>query len=142
MDNELITKKSWWRKNWKWFLPLSGFLGVIFIAFLLSINGLTDFAQTYADTSLCQNAVNEANKNEQVIESLGKLQPVDNIAILEGNSVYTNNNKNASITVRVNGEKENAKMDIVAEKSGNVWSYKLIRIRIKKTGKEIVVLNK
>ena len=26
MDNELIPEKSWWQKNWKWFLPLCLFL--------------------------------------------------------------------------------------------------------------------
>lgn len=114
---------------------------IILTIIISSINDLSDFAQTYTDPSIYQNAIKEANKNEKVIQSLGKLQPIDNLAILEGNSVYSNDNKTASISVRVNGTNGKAKMDIVANKIENKWEYQKIRIRIKKSNKEIEVIN-
>jgi len=32
MGNELVVEKSWWKKNWKWFLPT---LTLIFFPFIL-----------------------------------------------------------------------------------------------------------
>jgi len=69
-----------------------------------------------------------------------KALPIDKLAIMEGNSVYSNENKNVEITVRVSGPKGKAKMDISAEKSGEKWEYKSIKVRIKKTKQEIQVL--
>lgn len=140
MDNELIIEKSWWQRNWKWFLPASCLFLVCITLLIGTNNGLTDFAQTYADSELCQNAINEANKNDEVIEDLGKLEPIDKFAIMEGNSVYSNSGKNVEITVRISGQKGKAKMDISAEKLGETWNYKIIKIRIKNPEKEILIL--
>lgn len=141
MNNELIKEKKWWNKNWKWFMPFSGFI-LICILIIFNLNGnALDFAQAYTDITLCQNAIDKANQNEAVIEKLGKLESIDKLAILEGNAKYSNNNKFIEITVRVNSNKENAKMDISAEKDGQKWIYKNIKLRIKKTGEEIQILN-
>jgi hypothetical protein len=139
MENDLIHKNNWWQRNWRWFLPLISFLMIGIFFFISSINGLTDFAQAYADTELCQNAINEANKNEKVIESLGKLESIDKLAIMEGNSVYSKEGKHVEVTVRVSGEKGKGKLDISADKNGEKWQYKKIKIRMKKTGNEIIV---
>lgn len=141
MNNELITEKNRWNKNWKWFIPFSGFI-LICILIISGLDGnVSDFAQAYSDTTLCQNAIDKANQNETVLETLGKLEPIDRLAILEGNVKFSNNNTFVEITVRVKGKKEKAKMDIVAEKEGSNWSYKNIKLRIKKTGHEIQVVN-
>lgn len=36
MDNELITERSWWKRNWKWFLPLSAMIVFGIGIFLIS----------------------------------------------------------------------------------------------------------
>jgi hypothetical protein len=41
VNNELIEQKSWWKKNWKWFMPVSGFLLILLSVFISSgIGGL------------------------------------------------------------------------------------------------------
>jgi hypothetical protein len=141
MNNELITEKKWWNRNWKWFVPFSGFI-IICLLIISNHNGSNlDFAKAYTDTTLCQNAINKANQNEAVIKKLGKLEPIDKLAILEGNAKYSNDNKFVEITVRVNSNKEKAKMDISAEKDGQKWKYKNIRLRIIKTEEEIQIVN-
>jgi hypothetical protein len=37
MDNEVITKKSWWNTNWRWALPLSA-LALVAIGILFTIS--------------------------------------------------------------------------------------------------------
>ena len=140
MDNEINVEKTWLKKNWKWLMPVSGML-LICILFVSSIDGnFSDFAQAYSDTSLCQKAIDKTNKNERVIEILGRLEPIDKLAIMEGNAKYSNKGNSVEMTIRVTGNKGKAKMDFSADKNGQNWDYKNIKIRIKKTGEEIQIL--
>lgn len=142
MDNELIVEKNWWNRNWKWFLPttLLLLLGVGLIFTSVIDGNAMDVAQAYSDNSLCEDAFKKAKTNERVIEALGDLEPIDKLAILEGNAKYSNNNNSVALTVRIKGSKGKGKMDIFADKNGGNWEYKNIKIRIKNTSEEIQVL--
>mgnify|MGYP003612290339 CR=1 FL=1 len=137
MDNEIIEQKSFWTKRWFWSTVI---IAIGFMLIMISnSDDVVNFGQAYADPSLYQNAIDKANKNEKVIQNFGKLKPIDKLAILEGNTLYSNNNKSISISVRVSGKKENGKMDILADKEGHIWKYKSIKIRNKKTNTMIDV---
>jgi hypothetical protein len=143
MDNELILNKNWWNRNWKWFLPTSLILLLLVTGSVMSsvIGGnIIDITQAYADNSLYQNAINKAQINKRVLEILGELEPIDKLAIVEGNAVYSNNNKSVTSSVRLKGSKGNGKMDILAEKNGTVWKYKAITIRIKNPKEDIKII--
>lgn len=143
MDNELIVEKSWWERNWKWFLPTSIVLIslVLGILFTSAIDGnLTDIAQAYSEQSLYEKAVEKAKTNTRVLEVLGTIEPIDQLAILEGNVMYSNNNKAVAVSVRIKGTKGKGKMDIAAVKNGKEWEYKKISIRIKDPKEEIQIL--
>ncbi|PKB15560.1 cytochrome c oxidase assembly factor Coa1 family protein [Flavobacterium sp. 5] len=137
MDNEIIEEKRIWTKRWFWSTV------IIAIGFILIITSnfddVVNLGQAYADPLLCQNAIDKANKNEEVIQNFGKLESIDKLAILEGNTIYSNDNKRISITIRVSGEKEKGKMDILADRIGKIWKYKSIKIRNMKMNKEIEV---
>lgn len=140
MDNE-IRIKGWWRRNWKWFASLMGFiLACLILTYAIAQGSFKDFAQAYADTALYENAIFEANKNKEILQILGKIEPLDDLAILEGNTKYSDNNKIIDATVRIIGKNGKGKMDIVAEKINQKWNYKIIKIRIK--NKEIIILEK
>jgi hypothetical protein len=141
MDNELIVKKNWWSSNWKWSLPTLLFL--LLFGFLLSstIDGnITDIAQAYSDNSLYEKAIEKAKTNKRVSEVLGKIEPIDQLAIFEGNAVYSNNNNSVTLSIRIKGSKGKGKMDISAEKNGTEWEYKTINIRTKNPKEEIQIL--
>lgn len=140
MDNE-INQESWFRRHRLWVFLLSG-LFLVGATVVAIVSNFSDFAQTAINTGLCNEAIVAANQNNDVVEKLGNLQPVDQMAILEGNAVYSENGNHAEITVRVVGEKGKAKMDIVADKQSGKWNYKTIRIRIKNPSETIEVLNK
>ena len=114
------------------------FLGLILNS---SVNGnVTDIVQAYSDNSLIAKAVEKAKINQRVIELIGEIEPIDNLAILEGTAIYSNNNKSVQLSLRIKGNKGKGKMDILADKNGNEWEYKKINIRIKKPKTEIEVL--
>lgn len=136
-----INLKNWWRINHKWFLSLSGFIiACLTLAYAINQGSFKDMAEAYTDPTLFQNAIAEANKNDEVLQTLGILEPLDNLAILEGNTKYSNNNKYIEATVRVIGKKTNGKMDISAQKTGSEWVYESLKIRVAKTGQEIHII--
>lgn len=140
---ELIENKSWLKRNWKWFtLLMVLFLIALGIFFTSGLgNNMANITKAYADPSLYENALKKAQKNEQVKEVLGSLNPIDNMAILEGFVEYSSNNNSVNTTIRVKGSKGKAKMDISAYRNGEYWEYKKINIRIKEP-KEIIEIIK
>jgi predicted negative regulator of RcsB-dependent stress response len=133
MNNELIEQKSWWKRNWKWFVPLSGILLIIISVFISSgMGGIgADLAQAYSDTELYENALEKVKSDQKVTELLGEIEPIDKLAILEGAVQFTNNNQTVNSTIRLKGTKGKAKMDITADRINNEWEYKIINVRIK-----------
>ena len=91
----------------------------------------TDFAQAYADTELYKNALEKVNTNQKVNELLGEIEPLGKMAILEGQTEYSNDNQTVNSTVRIIGTKGKARMDITAEKLNSEWNYSKINVRIK-----------
>lgn len=134
MNNELLEQKTWWKRNWKWFVPVFGLILIsIAIFFSSGMDGVaTDLAQAYADTELYEKALEKVKSNEKVTGLLGEIKPIDKMAIFEGQVEYTNNNNTVTSTVRIVGTKGNANMDISANRLNNTWSYNKIHIRIKK----------
>jgi hypothetical protein len=133
MNNELIEQKSWWKQNWKWFVPSSGILLIIISVFISSgMGGIgADLVQAYSDTELYENALEKVKTDQKVAELLGEIEPIDKLAILEGEVHYTNKNQTVNSSIRLKGTKGKARMDITADKINNEWEYKIINVRIK-----------
>lgn len=138
MNNELIKHKSWFTNNWKWFIPVVFILVTLLSMLFTSKLGRNSvgIAKVYSEASVLDQALKIANKNEQVTFILGELQPLGTLAIVEGAHQYSNDYNTLRITVDVTGskmeQKIRSKMDIHADRNGNEWSYRSIRIRIKK----------
>ena len=143
MDNELIIEQYWWKRNWKWFLITFIIMFLLVFGLLLSsgVDGnIADIGKAYSDNSLYEKAIEKAKTNNRVLEVIGKIEPIDKLAILEGNAIYSNNNNSVELSVRIKGSKGKGKMDISADKNGTEWKYKKISIRIKEPKEEIQIL--
>lgn len=142
MDNELIERKNWFQSNWKWVIPLVLSLALISgYLFSSSDENIMDFAQAYNDTALYEKAIEKANSNKRVLETVGEIQPIDKLAILEGNTIYTDNNTSVVLSIRIKGAKSKGKLDITAKKVGSEWEYKKILVRCKNPKEEITVVD-
>ncbi|TXE20203.1 hypothetical protein ES731_06750 [Psychroflexus gondwanensis] len=133
MNNELIEQKSWWKRNWKWLVPVSGIIMISLAIFFSSgMDGIgADLAQAYTDTELYKNALEKVKSDQKANELLGKIEPIDKLAILEGEVHYTNENQTVNSTIRLKGTKGKAKLDISADRINNEWNYTKINVRIK-----------
>jgi hypothetical protein len=133
MNNELVEHKSWWQVNLKWIVALSVII-LITIAFFFT-SGMNSIAsnlvQAYADKELYEKALEKVVSNQEVTRLLGKIELIDKMAILEGEVVYSNNNKTVNSTIRLVGTKGKARMDISAIRINNTWNYTKISVRIK-----------
>lgn len=137
MDNELIKEKSFWQRYKMWLIG-TGTLALLAMGILYAINR-KGIARAYSDKPLYEAAIYEANSNEEVVMALGKLKPLDRMAIAEGNVQY--NGDSVASTITVKGTKGNGKMDIAAHKVNGVWKYDSIKIRVKEPSQEIRVMS-
>lgn len=141
MENEILEEKKGLKRNWKWIVIIVVVFAAIGVFFTThSGKNVSVFTQAFVDTPLYENAIKKSNTNEDVLSVLGKLQPVDELAILESNVEYGDDNTSVNLSVRVQGNKAKGKMDVVAVKKGKAWEYKMIKIRINQLKQEIVVL--
>ena len=140
--NNSTENKNQWNKNWKWFVPILGFLLISIFTISWTDIGETTFniVKAYADPDLVETALNKAQENEEVKELLGALKPIDKMAKLEGSVKYSNNDTSVDISVRVKGSKGKGRMRIVAERNGENWEYKKIVIGIKKLKRTIEII--
>lgn len=141
--NNLIIEKSWWNTNWKWFLPT--IIVTLLLAFGVILNSskegnITDIAKAYSDTLLYEKAIEKSNRNQRVLATIGIIEPIDKLAILEGNTIYSNNYNSVETSVRIKGNKGSGKIDIYADKIRTGWKYKMIKIRNKEAKEEIEIL--
>ena len=133
MNDITLQHKNWWQHHWKWIIPST----VIIIAVLLFLmsslgNSLTDVSKSYADKDLFNEAFAKVKNHAKASEILGELEPIDNLAILEGAVNYSNNNQTFNASIRIVGSKAQGKIDINADKINDIWIYKLIKVRVKK----------
>ncbi|KGO88194.1 hypothetical protein Q765_03905 [Flavobacterium rivuli WB 3.3-2 = DSM 21788] len=141
MDNDTIKNKNWLQRNIKWLLPV-----IVVVCFLgsalfstVSDAQMGGYVTALNDDALYKDALKQAQQNKEVVKVLGTLEPIDQMAIIESNVEYSDNNNHVNLSVRVKGSKAKGKMDVIATKGNNTWQYNTITIRIKDTKQEIVV---
>ena len=142
--NEIVEHKNWWKRNWKWLTPLLGiFLMVIGLISSSEVGeNVSDVVKAYADPDLIDRALLKAQENEEVMELLGTLKPIDKMAIFEGAVKYSKDDTSIDISIRVKGSKGRGRMRIFADRNGDKWEYKEIVIGIKKLKKTITIVER
>lgn len=136
--NDGIEHKNWFQRNWKWSVPVVVLL-FLFLALLATSKlgeNIVGIAKVYSESEVCDGALRIAKQDETVLGLLGELYPLSSLAILEGAHRYSDNYNTLQITFDVNGTKHErkvrSKMDVVAHRNGEVWTYSEIKIRIKR----------
>ncbi len=132
MNNELIIQKTWINRNWKWFFSsIIVLILAISLFFTLTAGHLGDFSKAYLEPQLFEGAVELAQQNKEVTELLGEIKPISKMAILEGEVQYTNQSNHVTLSVKVDGTKMKAMLDVVANRKNDGWEYEKINIRVK-----------
>ncbi|MFD0799030.1 cytochrome c oxidase assembly factor Coa1 family protein [Maribacter chungangensis] len=129
MNNELVPYPSWWKRNWKWALPLGGCLSlvVVFILFIASIfYGVTAALE---ESQPYEYALETINQDTEITSVLGT--PIVKDGMVQGSYKNTNGAKTADMKIPVSGPKGSGTLFVKATGTGDDWNYDVIRIEIK-----------
>ena len=108
MNNELVSQPSWWKRNWKWVVPVGGCFVLIIGAILLVASLYFGVSKVMEDSQPYEYALELINNDEQLLEVLGS--PIEKDGMFQGNISWKNGDKNAKIIVpitRIQKEKVN-----------------------------------
>ena len=129
MNNELVEYPSWWKRNWKWVVPVGGCLSliVIFIMFVGSIfYGVTTALE---ESQPYEYALEKINQDEEITGVLGS--PIEKNGMIQGSYNYSNGNKTADMKIPIAGPNGTGTLFVEATGEGDNWTYNVIRVEIK-----------
>jgi len=130
-------KKSWFRRNWTWFVPTLG-CGTIIIIFIIGIVGIFSLISSSEPT---QFAVQKAAENQKIITILGK--PIEKYGIPTGEMTYNSDSgSRVDFIIPIKGPRGKASLVIKGRKEGDAWEYQKLYVLIKETNEKINLLDK
>lgn len=137
-SNELLQRKSWWNRNWKWFVP-SGCLTLL-ILFGLFIGGIFyEVTSIIKDSEAYKESMTAVQNNKLVVEKLGS--PIETDGMVSGNVTSTNDVRTCDVQVPIKGPKGKGTLFVVGEKRGK-WKYSEMSVYIENTDEKIDLLQK
>ncbi len=120
-------QKSWFSRNWKWFIP-TVILGPI-LAIVLLIGGLLALGLSAIKSSEpYQHAVTAATHDARVTGAMGA--PVTPGWYFLGNINVSGSTGDADLTVPLNGTARHGTVHVVARKSEGIWDYQTLVVQI------------
>src|ERR1700745_3848861 len=123
-------RPNWWRRNWKWFVPLGCFsIAMLFVVFVGSIALIVFSAVKSSD--VYKDALARAKIHPAVIEALGS--PVTEGLLLSGNTNVDGASGEANLSIPVSGPKGKGTIYVAANKSLGEWNYAGLVVEIEKT---------
>jgi len=139
MEEDYVeVRKSWWERNWKWFVP-TGCVSILLI-FVLFIAGIFfGVTSMMKDSDAYKETITKVQHNKLVIEKLGS--PIEDDGMTSGSINFTNDIGNCDLQIPIKGPKGKGTVFVVAEKRG-IWKYSEMTVLINATKEEIDLLKK
>lgn len=139
MNNELIEQPSWWKRNWKWVVPVGGCLTIIILFIALVGVGIFGVSKMFSGSEPYAYALEQVQSNEQVIELLG--EPIETNGIMQGSINFSNGDGSANISIPIKGPNGVGKIYVVGEKRNDTWTYSELEVRIQENSEVINLLD-
>lgn len=132
-------KPNWWKRNWKWFVPLGCLsIAMLFIAFVASI--ILIVFSAVKSTDVYKDALARAKANPAVIEALGS--PITEGFLVSGNTNVNGASGEANLSIPISGPKGKGTIYAAATKSLGRWNYSGLVLEIAKTHQRIDLLER
>ncbi|NER14511.1 hypothetical protein GWK08_13740 [Leptobacterium flavescens] len=135
---EQIRKESWFKRNWKWVVPLGGCLTLIILFFVFIGSIFFGVTSMLKESTPYTDAFTALNTNVQVEEVIG--HPVETNGLMQGNLSLNNNDGTVNLRQPVKGPKGEAVLIVVGEKTDGEWSYETMHLLIEGTDEKIDLL--
>ena len=130
-------RRNWWKRNWKWFVPLGCFsIALLFVVFVGSVVVIVFSA--VKSTDVYKDALTRAKSHPAVIEALGS--PVTEGFLISGNTNINGASGETNLAIPVSGPKEKGTIYVAAKKSLGRWDYSGLVLEIANTHQRIDLL--
>jgi hypothetical protein len=131
-------RPNWWKRNWKWFVPLSCFtVALLFLAFIGSI--LVIVFSAMKSTDVYKEALARAKADPAVIEALGS--PIRDGFPVSGNTNVTGASGESNLAIPISGPKGKGTIYVSANKSLGQWNYLRRVVEVGQTHQRIDLLH-
>jgi Cytochrome oxidase complex assembly protein 1 len=130
-------KPNWWKRNWKWFVPLGCFtVALVFVIFVGSI--LVIVFSAMKSTDVYKDALARARADPAVIEALGS--PIKDGFLMSGNTNVNGASGESNLSIPISGPKGKGTIYVSAQKSLGEWNYSGLVVEIGQTHQRIDLL--
>lgn len=130
------TQKSWFDRNWKWFIPL--LLFVVFVVFTIFIGLMTlGVFQVMKSSDIYQMALHEVQTHEDANRVLG--EPIEPGWFLSGNINMSDDDGEAQLSIPVHGTKQAGTVQLEAVKKDGKWMFNSLLLDVDNTDTDIVI---
>ena len=138
MDQPLTQPPNWWKRNWKWFVPLGCFTVVLlFLAFIGLI--LVIAFSAMKSTDVYREALAHAKADPAVIEALGS--PIKDGFLVSGNTNVNGASGESNLAIPISGPKGKGTIYVSANKSLGQWNYLRRVVEVGQTHQRIDLLH-
>lgn len=122
-----MPRPDWLSRNWKWAVPVFtlgcfSIIGLFIFGFASLLFGAMKSSEPYKDS------VARAVAHPQVTEALGT--PVESGFFISGSIATSGNSGSADLEIPISGPKGKGRIHVKGEKSGGIWSYSVMNVRI------------
>ena len=126
MNNELVPQPSWWKRNWKWVVPVGGCLTliIIFVVFLGSL--FYGISSAFEGSEPHVYALELVNEDETLLEILGT--PIEKDGIGQSSFNWNNGNKTSNLVIPIAGPKAKGTLYVNAHGTADTWIYDRIEV--------------
>jgi len=128
MNNELVRQPSWWKRNWKWALPVGGCLSIIVFCIIFFVSVFYGVTSAIEGSQPYEYALEKINDDEAITKILG--HPIEKDGMIQSSYKYNNGKKTADMKIPVSGPNGSGTLFVEATGEGENWTYNVIRIEI------------
>jgi len=122
-NNQLIERPSWWKRNWKWAMPVGGCLTVIIITIVLFVGGIFALADQIKTSTGSDQALLDAQQNPEIIAILG--EPIESNGFGQFNVSINNGVKTSNSSTPIKGPKGEGVIQISSREENGETVYDL-----------------
>lgn len=129
MNNELVPQPSWWKRNWKWVVPVGGCLSLIILLIVFIGSIFYGVTSALEGSQPYEYALEKINQDDAIIRVLGS--PITKDGMIQGSYNSSNGSKTADMKIPIAGPNGTGFLFIEATGEDDNWSYNVIRVEIK-----------
>ena len=129
-----LERRSWWGRNWKWFVP-TGCLTFVLLAVLLGCAIFFVVTKAMKASDAYQTAFDMAKDDPRVIAVLGK--PISPGYFTSGSINVNGPSGDAELSIPISGPKGKGTIYLEATKSAGEWTYSKLEVELTESGKRI-----